>query len=102
MRLTLILFLLTPLFAQTDSSSLEGRVTDQQGGSVAGAQIRLVNQSTGAERKVTTGTNGSYIFNLITSGRYDVEATSTGFKTFRDTGIQVDALRCIGHGSISL
>ncbi len=86
----LISMVAMPLFSQTDSSSLEGRVTDPQGGSVAGAQIRLVNQSTGAERKAETGANGSYIFNLIPSGRYDVEAAAPGFKAFRDTGIPVD------------
>jgi hypothetical protein len=76
--------------AQTDTSSLEGRVTDPQGGAVAGAHIRLSNQATGAVRKLESSANGAYIFTLIPSGRYDVEAGATGFKTFHDTGVQVD------------
>jgi Carboxypeptidase regulatory-like domain len=51
-----------PLLAQTDTSSLEGRVTDPQGAAVPGSQIRLTNQATGAERKGQSGDSGSYIF----------------------------------------
>jgi hypothetical protein len=79
-----------PAFAQTDTSSLEGRVTDPQGAAVAGAQIRLTNQATGAERKIQSRTSGSYLFNLIPPGRYDVEAGAAGFRTFHDAGLQID------------
>ncbi len=82
--------LVLPLFAQTDTSSLGGRVTDAQGGAVQGTQIRLHNQATGAERKAVSDSNGEYVFTLIPPGRYDIEAGSTGFKTFHDTGFPVD------------
>lgn len=77
-------------FAQTDTSTLEGRVTDGQGGAVAGAKIRLTNQSTHAERQISSGDTGAYIFTLVPPGRYDIEATASGFKTFRDTAFQID------------
>ena len=80
----------SPLAAQTDTSSLEGRVTDPQATAVAGAQIHLINQATGAERKILSGSNGSYVFTLIPAGRYDVEAAAPGFRTFHDSGLQVD------------
>ncbi len=88
--LLLATVLSSPLGAQTETSALEGRVTDAQGGAVAGAQIRLTNRSTGAGRRVETGANGAYIFTLIPPGRYDIEAIAQGFKTFHDAGFQVD------------
>jgi Carboxypeptidase regulatory-like domain len=88
--LPLLIFSAIPLFAQTDTSSLEGRVTDPQGAAVAGARIHLTNQATGAARKLQSGPSGAYIFTLIPPGRYDVEAGAAGFRTFHDTGIQVN------------
>src|SRR5215469_5328678 len=81
---------LMPLFAQTDTSSLGGQVTDPQGVAIQGAQILLRNQATGAERKAWSDIKGEYIFTLIQPGRYDIEAAAQGFKTFHDTGFPVD------------
>jgi hypothetical protein len=89
-RITKVALLALPLFAQTDTSSLGGRVTDPQGSAVPGAQIRLRNQATGAERKSTSGTTGEYVFSLIPAGRYDIEAAAEGFRTFHDAGFPVD------------
>ncbi len=85
-----LLLLVGPLLGQTDTTSLEGRVLDAQGASISGARIRLKNQTTGAERKIESGANGSYNFSLIPPGRYEIEATASGFRTFHDTGIQID------------
>jgi Carboxypeptidase regulatory-like domain len=78
------------VFAQTDTSSLGGRVTDSQAGVIGGAQIQLRNQATGAVRNSSTNETGEYIFTLIPPGRYDVEIMAPGFRTFRDTGLPVD------------
>jgi hypothetical protein len=69
---------------------LEGRITNPQGGAVAGAEIHLKNQATGAERTVQSDASGAYHFTLIQPGRYDVEVAATGFQTFHDVGVQVD------------
>src|SRR5262252_750677 len=91
MRQTLLsfVFLAVPLAAQTDTSSLEWRVTDPQGTVVSGARIQLTNQATGAIRKIESGASGSYLFTLLPPGRYDVEAMAPGFRTFADTGVPV-------------
>jgi hypothetical protein len=94
-------FAVLPLLAQTDTSSLEGRVTDAQGGSIAGASIRLMNRSSSAERKIESNGSGSYTFSLIPPGRYDVEVGAAGFRTFHDTGIQID-VATPAHLDISL
>jgi hypothetical protein len=87
---TSLLLLSLPLFAQTDTASLGGRVTDAQGGAISGVQIHLTNHATGAERKVTSDANGEYTFTLIPPGQYDIDASAAGFKAFRDTGFPVD------------
>jgi hypothetical protein len=90
--LSLILFLSSrpAVWAQTDASSLSGRVTDPNSAVVQGAEIRLHNQATGAERKTTSNAQGEYVFTLIPPGRYDVEASAAGFRTFRDVGFGID------------
>ncbi len=79
-----------PALAQTDTSALNGRVTDAQGGAITGAQITLTNESTHAERKIASGNTGAYIFTLIPPGKYDIAAIAPGFKTFHDDGFQID------------
>src|SRR5262245_52785523 len=92
MRHTVLALLLAalPLAAQTDTSSLEGRVTDQQGAAISEAKIQLTNQATGAVRKIESSLGGNYIFTLIPPGRYDLVATAPGFRTFSDAGIPVN------------
>jgi hypothetical protein len=94
-----LLFL--PLFAQTDTSSISGRVTDPQSAAVQGAQIRLRNLATGAERKAESDSNGEYVFTLIPPGSYDIEAGAKGFRTFHDIEIPVD-VASPGHLDIRL
>jgi hypothetical protein len=82
--------LLLPLFAQTDTSSIGGRVTDSQNAPVRGARVELRNVSTGAERKSESDANGEYVFTLIPPGTYDIEAAAQGFRTFHDAGFPMD------------
>src|SRR5262249_13923671 len=77
------------VFAQTDTGSLGGRVTDSQAGVIGGAQIQLRNQATGAVRSASTDESGLYTFTLIPPGRYDIEVVAPGFRTFRDTALPV-------------
>jgi hypothetical protein len=78
------------VLAQTDTSSLAGRVTDSQSAIIGGAEVVLHNEATGAARTSATNERGEFTFTLIPPGRYDVEVTAPGFRTFRDTGLPVD------------
>ncbi len=88
--LTLLLLVSFAAIAQTDTSALGGRVTDPQGDAVSGAQLRLTNQATHAERNIASGSSGAYLFPLIPAGHYDIEVKAPGFKTFHDSGLQID------------
>ena len=48
--------------AWAQNAGLSGAVLDASGGSIAGAQIVLTNEATGASREATSGEDGKYVF----------------------------------------
>jgi len=64
---------------QAGSSTIRGTVTDQQGGAIAHAQISIKNAS-GYSRTQETTTTGSFSFDLIPVGDYDVTVEALGFR----------------------
>jgi hypothetical protein len=84
------LFGVTALNAQVDTGSITGTVTDASGAVVTGAKVTLTNEGTGASLTATTGADGVYKFSPVRVGNYKVEATSQGFQTTTQTGIQVN------------
>ena len=75
-----LLFIRTPLYAQTSSGTLTGVVSDPGGAVVPGASITVQNTATGETRK--TVTNGSGIFSIpaLPPGPYTVDAAAKGFE----------------------
>jgi hypothetical protein len=75
-----LLFIQTPLHAQTSSGTLTGVVSDAGGAVVPGASISVQNTATGETRK--TVTNGSGIFSIpaLPPGPYTVDAAAKGFE----------------------
>ena len=82
----LLLLLLLPLPASAQfSSTIQGTVTDSQGGVMPGATVRVTNTTTGAVRDVVTSEDGVYRVFSLGAGTYRVEVELTGFrKTERD------------------
>jgi len=79
------------LFAQVETTtSITGTVTDQQGAVIAGAQVRLTNQHTGATRETVTNSEGVYSFQSLQGGTYTISASSAGFKTATVTDRRVE------------
>jgi hypothetical protein len=76
--------------AQTASTgAIAGTVTDQSGGVVTAAAVRVTNVATGETREFNSQHNGSYLAPLLTPGTYRIEASKNGFKTILRTGVQV-------------
>src|SRR5262245_25097833 len=67
-------------FAQ-GNAQFQGRVTDPQEALVVGAEVRIVNQATGAERNVKTNGEGLYTAPFLVPGAYHIEVTAPGFST---------------------
>jgi hypothetical protein len=83
-RLAFALFLIVALsclgFAQGSTSSLTGTVVDQSGGVIAGAEIAVKNDNTGAEYKAVTAENGTFAIPALSAGTYTATVSVPNFK----------------------
>lgn len=68
-------------FTQADvsSSTLKGRVIDQNGDSIAGATVIARNAERGVMRTATTDDDGTYRLPLLQPGTYEIQVSATGF-----------------------
>lgn len=65
--------------AQTFTGAVVGRVFDPQRAVVADANITLRSVDRGFERHTTTGSEGEYVFQLVSPGKFTVQAQASGF-----------------------
>ncbi len=76
------------LYAQAVSiATVTGRVTDQQGAVLTGAQITITGVDTGAVHKAVTNDDGIYTIPSLPIGAYKFETAAPGFQTYVQTGI---------------
>src|SRR5437879_5071217 len=76
------------LSAQTAAGSLNGVVTDQSGGVIAKAAVRLTDAS-GASLDTTTNRDGFYEFKGLVPGTYILKAVAKGFAIFTQENVQI-------------
>src|SRR3954462_5808587 len=74
-------------FAQTFSSSIAGVVTDPSGSVVPGAKIHLRNMGTNDTRDATTSRTGTYKFDNLLPGTYEITAEASGFKKYAQSNM---------------
>lgn len=79
--LSLLLVFATAVFAQSNTGSITGVVTDSNGAVVPNAAVTVINQGTNEKRTVQSDGEGRYEVPALPNGIYTVEATATGFKT---------------------
>jgi hypothetical protein len=79
--LAAVVMLLTGSPASPQSAGFTGTVLDPTGASVAGAQVTITNEATGAPRSATSEADGRFVFNQLNPGKYKVEVKAGGFKT---------------------
>lgn len=78
---------IVPATGQVSGATLSGLVTDEQGGPVAFATIRINNTGTGGTREVTTNSDGIYSAPNLLPGSYELTVTATGFQTLTQKGV---------------
>jgi len=61
------------------TSALSGVVADPSGAVIPGAKITLTFTSSSAQRTITTGTEGGFLFLQLTAGDYDLAVDAPGF-----------------------
>ena len=82
----ILLALLSALFppcawSQTQLSNVLGTVVDSTGAVIPGAQVTILNQSTGLKRSIPTDTNGQYRLEGLPPGTYTIRAVKEKFQT---------------------
>ena len=91
----LALFLLvgTPFYGQNQqiAATLSGTVTDPTGLTMTGAKVTLKSSQNGIIRTYSTQASGLYSFTLLPPAVYSLEVDVTGFKTYRQQGITLEA-----------
>ena len=76
------------VFGQT-TGSLFGSVSDPNGAVVAGANVTVKNNATGAERSTVAKDNGTFTFTALEPGKYSVTVEASGFKRSVAPGVDV-------------
>jgi hypothetical protein len=87
----LVLFTAVGTRAQVTTADVRGTVTDEQGATIAGAEVTIRNVETSVSRTEMTSSDGLYNFPELPLGEYTVRATHSGFKSAEATGIVLHA-----------
>src|SRR5437868_5109553 len=76
------------IYAQVNTATILGTVTDQTGATLADAKVTAVNEETGFSRAVQSGADGAFLIPLLPIGdRYRLQVEAAGFRSFQRTGI---------------
>src|SRR3984957_205980 len=77
----------TCAWSQTQLSTVFGTINDLSGAVIPGAQVTIVNQSTGLKRAALTDMTGQYHLAGLQTGNYALRAEKEGFQTQAREGI---------------
>jgi Carboxypeptidase regulatory-like domain/TonB dependent receptor len=88
--ISIVLFAAVPAFPQGNAGRILGTITDQTGGSIAGALITVTDTERGTTRVLTTDDAGSYNAPNLIPGTYDLKAETKGFKTTERQNITLE------------
>lgn len=87
----LYVFCHRPVYAQANTATFYGTVTDPSGAVVPGASVTLSERDTHAKLAKTTGSGGDFAFSFVPPGVYSLQITVQGFKTYVSSGITLGA-----------
>ncbi len=85
-----LLFAAPMAYAQSDSSSLSGTITDASGALVPNAKVTAHNDATGQDRSVVTSQSGAYTIPNLPTGIYTIKVEAKGFSTAVQQNTHVD------------
>jgi Carboxypeptidase regulatory-like domain/TonB dependent receptor-like, beta-barrel len=92
-----LLLLCAPLYSQGNTGNIQGTVTDQTGGAIAGATVAVTDVARGTSRNLTTDAAGVYNATNLVPSTYTVRVTDKGFKAFERQNIVLEV-----NGSIRI
>jgi len=94
--LGIILVNSSAVFAQVETATVSGVITDHSGGAVVGAEVRITNSDTNVTSTTTSNQSGIYLVPGLKPGRYRVHVAKEGFK-----GIDLTELILNAQDSVS-
>jgi hypothetical protein len=89
--LLLLAALASPVFGQSVTATVTGKVADNSGGAMAGASVVATNQETGVQYPTQSNEAGVYTITGLPLGRYVVRAELTGFKSIATNPFVVES-----------
>jgi len=93
-NLSILAALLVPVGVSAQVSTtgkITGVVTDVSGAAAANATVTVKSDALMSQRSTHTEADGSYLFDLLPPGTYDVTITAGGFQTLRQTSVVITA-----------
>jgi hypothetical protein len=94
----LVAFLLVLLFggsqwvqAQATTGSILGTVSDKSGAVIPNAKVSITDVDRGMTKTVVTNGTGAFRVDFLLTGNYKVSVSVSGFKTYVQSGISLDA-----------
>ena len=76
----LLTLCLAPGFAQVDTGTITGTLTDSSGAAVAAIAVTITNTATGIQASAVTSARGQFVSPPLRPGSYTVSAEAPGFK----------------------
>src|SRR5215472_14645741 len=89
-----------PSMAQTELASVSGRVTDQSGATVAGAEVEIKNADTNVSQVTTTNGDGFYVMTSLKPGNYVMNVRKAQFRTISLTGIVLNVQQTMNRNFV--
>jgi hypothetical protein len=88
--LGLMLLVSISVAAQLPTGTILGVVKDTTGGTVAGANVTVINVDTTLSRTAATGDDGAYRFPALPVGNYEIKVTKDGFESIDRKGLTLE------------
>jgi hypothetical protein len=77
------------------AKAFAGTVVDQNGASISGAEVRLINVDTKETQQTSTNADGRFEFESLAVGTYSITVKAMGFKTYQLTNFITESNRLI-------
>lgn len=88
-------------YAQVLYGSIVGNVTDKSDAALAGATVKITNKATNQVREAVSNADGSFTFNTVQTGLYEVTVSKNGFKTLTRSNVEV-TLNSVTRSDVAL
>jgi hypothetical protein len=82
-------------WAQVESGTIVGTVTDPTGAAVPNVKVTLVNSATSFRRVAVANANGQYVAYSVPTGQYSVTVAELGFERLVRQGVQLSAAETV-------